>query len=190
MRLIIAVCLCLGGPPQEQIDEFVVAGGPPRFGEQPGISGNIVVWRRYSNGWPEEGKLQFRDISRMDSPVVDVVPHPASWGGVLLTPAFLYWVSPPPGEKRAIRARPTMNLASNSQDVEVSPYGYVAAANRDFVFIRVYSWEFAPEEIKKKLFGKAIRDFGNVSMNTLIPVAEYETDIQLDRSVAASEVIV
>ena len=75
-----------------QVEEFPVAVGPPVFDKQPWIRGNLVVWQRYSANPPfTPGMLQWRDLSRLDNPVLDAAPRPVGMSGVVLGPTHLFW---------------------------------------------------------------------------------------------------
>lgn len=118
------------------IEEWPVAWGRPRFGEQPFIRGHIVVWRRYSpDGWRPD-TIEFQDISRNNGPIVTVTGYPASSTGVFLGPTHLFWGNPwlPP-----VRARPIDRL-NVIENLVVCDSGQVVAATTEFVFIVEGGW--------------------------------------------------
>src|SRR5262245_2486604 len=74
-----------------QIEEIRVATGPPCFGKQPCIRGNLIVWKRCPVAWPEIGTIEFRDISRMDHPIIEITDYDSGRGGPFLTSEYLFW---------------------------------------------------------------------------------------------------
>src|SRR5512139_424553 len=106
------------------VEEWPIAWGPPSFGEQPQIAGNIVIWRRYNSPGAGHDAIEFQDISRINGPVVAVTAYPASSTGVFLGPTHLFWgnSSLPP-----VRARPIDRLAV-AKDLVVCDSGEVVAA--------------------------------------------------------------
>jgi len=179
--VVLLIGLGFGRHLQAQVEEFIVASGLPLFGEQPLIQGNIVVWQRYeSTSLGTEAAIQFRDLSRMDSPVVNVAPYPAYLGGVVLGPSHLFWGGDP------IRARPIDKLADRSSDVLISTAAGAVAATREYVFLEDGEYDPKIGSFKGKFFAKPLEKLSDPDP-TMPVIAEYRYHPFISRYAAASE---
>ncbi len=168
---------------QQPFEEIVVAKGG-RYGEQPLVVGNRVYWRAYGkNRMPDT--IQYRDLSRLGSQVVDVAPYLASRTGLVVTPQFVFRGASngfPDGSP--VLARPVSSLTED-KDFLVCDFGSAVAANEEFVFVKVATYEREP--FRNKVFAKAILDLGNPSVETLKLVAELQDQTELSRTEAVSK---
>ncbi len=168
-----------------QVEEFVIAAGG-RFAEQPQVVGNSVLWQAYGrNGSPDT--IQYRDISRLDNPNINVAPYPAMFGGVLSTPDFVFrGIANGFGGGSPVLARPVAALREGTAtDLFVSDFGNAVGATPDFVFLKV-SW-YEREPFSSKFFAKAISDFGDRSLDTLKFIAAFREQTLISRSEAVSK---
>src|SRR2546426_4206149 len=164
-----------------QVEEFPVAVGPPAFGKQPLIQGNLVVWQRYSTNPPfTPGMLQCRDLSRLDNPVLDVAPYPAENTGVVLGPTHLFWGN---GYLKML-ARPIQHL-SDGETIPVSDFGEVITASEDYVFFRTTKY-VEGAGIQGTFFAKAITALGDPSPEAIRVAAEVQNVPDISRIADAS----
>src|SRR6266545_4784788 len=135
----------IGTPLFGQADLYVVASGRPKFGFLPVINGNLVVWQRYPDRAVDpfgRGWIQCRDITNLDSPVVNITEFSAGIGGLFLSKEFLFWGEANSANGGApVMARRRSELLGGS-DLLVSVFGRVVGTTADFVIIKGTKWEF------------------------------------------------
>ncbi len=156
-----------------QVDEYSIAKGPPDFGEQPLVRGNIIVWQRCGAEPGSQGRIQFMDISRLENPIRDVVEYPAALGGVILSATHLFWGAQGLPEKIPVVARPIGDLTISVADVKVvtdfrdeTRLGRTQAASDEYVV-----WEDRDPDIPQdtwKIYSKAITQLGSLGAKRLI----------------------
>ncbi len=179
-----SLLLLVAGSWLGDVEIFTVAEGSPRFGKNPLIAGNIVIWKRYSPGGRLPDMVQGRDISHYGNPVLDILPYPASRTGLLLTSEFLFWPSSG-SSKGPIWARRTEHLLRGSgNDIVVCASGGVPiTATSHHVFIKRPGAFGEPGNI----FAKAIRDLDSPCETSLQLVVTYKELPLIARTEGASD---
>jgi hypothetical protein len=171
-----AIVLALAAPAAasaQLVEDFVVAAGP-RFWEQPWITGNMVLWKRYGASRQGSDAIECADISRLGQEVVPIVIDDSN-RILLLAGGHLYrYVEG--GEGILARALPSCG-APQGEDLVVTEFSAtLRAANSEYVFL----------EHENTIYAKAVRDFGDSSRETLRAVARIVTSALIIRAAAAS----
>lgn len=192
--LVALLYLLCGVPASAQVVErFVVAQGPPAFGEQALIQYNLVVWKRREacvHVEPAEicqripERIECRDIRRGDTPVIGVAPYPWSRGGVYLGPTHLFWG----GE--TVYARPIRSVAAgdnSGHDVVVAHEMSVEAANGEYVLLTGEIEYHGRGVFTGKYFAKRIASLESDSPDAIQVVADVGMFPLLSRDCAASD---
>src|SRR5881296_1433865 len=99
-RMILTSLLCFIGAPSlhGQVDVYIMASGKPRFGYLPVVKDNLVVWQRFPDRATDAsgpGLIQCRNITNLDSPVINVTEFSAGIGGLFLSKGHLFWGEAP-----------------------------------------------------------------------------------------------
>jgi len=124
--------------------------------------------------------IQFRDLSRMDSPEITAVAYPAYQGGVVLGPTHLFWHADP------VRAK-AIDALGRSDWVQVSSIGMAVAATRKHVFLETFEPDLETEIPKGRILAKSIDRLSDPSPEAIQPIAHYHFHPLISRHLAASE---
>jgi hypothetical protein len=183
------LCLLAAGPgaaplSAQPLEEFVVDSGPPRFGENPLIQGNWVVWIRFPDGdrVPRPGMIQARDIGRVEGPVFDIADKPAGEASTVLGQTHLFW-----GRAGVVFARrlADLPLGLTGSRVEVCRGLIVVSANSGYVVVA--QSEVSGNHFRGTFYAKSVDDLENPSPDALRRIADFEYYPAVGRWVAASD---
>ncbi|HVR74219.1 MAG TPA: dockerin type I repeat-containing protein [Planctomycetota bacterium] len=184
----IAVWLVFRTTSAQVIEEFPAAVGPPGFGEQPWVSGNLIMWQRYGvkEPWGRVDTIQLRDIAHLGGGIMDVVKYPANRAGIFLSGEYLFFGSGngfPRGSPIVAQSIEAF-LNGSAAEIPVADIGAVIAATKDWIFIQ--TWD-VQDEVRRKYFAKPMTTLGDPSSETLRLVTAYSNATFIGRSEAASD---
>jgi hypothetical protein len=171
-----AIVLALAAPAAaaaQLVEDFVVAAGD-RFGEQPWITGNMVLWQRYGGSPHESDAIECADISLLGRRSTHVVFSPAN-RVIVLAGGHLYR-HVEGGEGILARALPSCGAPPEEDLVVTDFFARLRAANSEHVFL----------EDANTIYAKAVQDFGDSSRETLRRVARIVSSPLMIRAAAAS----